>query len=87
MQIISKKARDPTNQLRSFGIIPTRAQPFLHLFQFSLFAERKEKSSRMSENRRGQFRIFVGNTQQVSYSDIREKFSEFGKVAEVDLKG
>jgi hypothetical protein len=41
----------------------------------------------MSENRRGQFRIFVGNTQQVSYSDIREKFSEFGKVAEVDLKG
>ncbi|CAG5112190.1 Oidioi.mRNA.OKI2018_I69.chr2.g6433.t1.cds [Oikopleura dioica] len=38
-------------------------------------------------DRRGQFRIFVGNTQQVSYSDIREKFSEFGKVAEVDLKG
>ena len=36
---------------------------------------------------RGKYRIFVGNTQEISNREVKEKFSEFGPVVEVDLKG
>jgi len=36
---------------------------------------------------RGKYRVFVGNTQEISSSDLEAKFSEFGKVIECDLKG
>ena len=36
---------------------------------------------------RGKYRVFVGNTQEISKHELSEKFAEFGKVIEVDLKG
>ena len=36
---------------------------------------------------RGKHRIFIGNTQEISNRDIKEKFEEFGVILEVDLKG
>ena len=36
---------------------------------------------------RGKYRLFVGNTQEISTREVREKFEEFGTVTEVDLKG
>jgi hypothetical protein len=36
---------------------------------------------------RGKFRIFVGNTQEISNKEVKDKFGEFGHVVEVDLKG
>lgn len=36
---------------------------------------------------RGKYRVFVGNTQEISAKDLEAKFSEFGKVIECDLKG
>jgi len=36
---------------------------------------------------RGKYRVFVGNTQEISAKDLEAKFGEFGKVIECDLKG
>jgi len=36
---------------------------------------------------RGKYRVFVGNTQEISKADVHEEFSKFGNVIEVDLKG
>ena len=41
----------------------------------------------MGHVHRGKFRVFVGNTQEISRVELSEKFGEFGKVIEVDLKG
>jgi len=36
---------------------------------------------------RGKYRVFVGNTQEISKAEVHEEFSKFGNVIEVDLKG
>jgi RNA recognition motif-containing protein len=36
---------------------------------------------------RGKYRVFVGNTQEISKAEVQEEFAKFGKIIEVDLKG
>ena len=55
------------------------------LFYYNFFKKFHEFFFQMQQ--RGKYRLFVGNTQEISTREVREKFEEFGTVTEVDLKG